>query len=81
MRDVADGSALAPHGLWFPVELFPAFLQTVAKVMPSYWLADLGRSVLAGVGVPMTAVLVLAAWTVVLGVLGAFAYSRSGKKI
>ena len=68
-------------GLWFPVELFPAFLQAVAKVTPSYWLADLGRSVLAGDGVPMTAVLVLAAWTVVLGVLGAFAYSRSGKKV
>ena len=68
-------------GLWFPVELFPAFLQAVAKVTPSYWLADLGRSVLAGDGVPMTAVLVLAAWSVALGVLGAFAYSRSGKKV
>ena len=68
-------------GLWFPVEQFPAFLQDVAKITPSYWLADLGRSVLAGDGVPMTAVLVLAGWTVVLGVLGAFAYSRSGKKV
>ena len=68
-------------GLWFPVELFPAFLQAVAKVMPSYWLADLGRSVLSGDGVPLDAVLVLLAWTGVLGVLGAFAYSRSGKKI
>ena len=48
---------------------------------PSYWLADLGRSVLAGDGVPLTAVLVLAAWTVVLGLLGAVAYSRSGRKV
>ena len=68
-------------GLWFPVEMFPTFLQAIAKVTPSYWLADLGRSVLAGDGVPMTAVLVLAAWSVALGVLGAFAYSRSGKKV
>jgi ABC-2 type transport system permease protein len=68
-------------GLWFPVEQFPAFLQDVAKVTPSYWLADLGRSVLAGDGVPVNAVLVLAAWTIVLGVFGVVAYRRSGKKV
>jgi ABC-2 type transport system permease protein len=68
-------------GLWFPVEAFPTFLQDVAKMLPSYWLAELGRTVLAGDGVPLTAVLVLAGWTVALGVLGAFAYSRSGKKL
>ena len=68
-------------GLWFPVEQFPPFLQDVAKVTPSYWLADLGRSVLAGDGVPMTAVLVLAGWTVVLGLIGVLAYRRSGKKV
>lgn len=68
-------------GLWFPIEMFPAFLQDVAKVMPSYWLADLGRSVLAGDGVPVNAVLVLAAWTVVLGVVGVLSYRRSGAKV
>jgi len=60
---------------------FPAFLQDVAKVTPSYWLADLGRSVLVGDGVPITAVLVLAAWTVVLGLVGIMAYRRSGTRI
>ena len=68
-------------GLWFPVEQFPPFLQDVAKLTPSYWLADLGRSVLAGDGVPVNAVLVLAAWTIVLGVFGVVAYRRSGKKV
>ncbi len=68
-------------GLWFPVEAFPTFLQEVAKVMPSYWLADLGRSVLAGDGVPLTAVLVLAAWTVVLSAVGVWSYRRSGAKV
>lgn len=68
-------------GLWFPVEAFPAFLQDVAKVTPSYWLADLGRSVLAGDGVPANAVLVLAAWTVVLGLVGVWSYRRSGAKV
>jgi ABC-2 type transport system permease protein len=68
-------------GLWFPVEAFPAFLQSVAKLTPSYWLADLGRSVLAGQGVPVDAVLVLAAWTLVLGAVGVWAYRRSGTKV
>jgi ABC-2 type transport system permease protein len=68
-------------GLWFPVEAFPAFLQSVAKLTPSYWLADLGRSVLAGQGVPVDAVLVLAAWTLVLGAVGVLAYRRSGTKV
>ena len=68
-------------GLWFPVEAFPAFLQQVAKLTPSYWLADLGRSVLAGQGVPVDAVLVLTAWTLVLGAVGVWAYRRSGTKV
>lgn len=68
-------------GLWFPVEAFPAFLQQVATVTPSYWLADLGRSVLAGDGVPVDAVLVLAAWTLVLGAVGVLSYRRSGAKV
>src|SRR6195952_5961759 len=29
-------------GLWFPVEQFPAFLQDVAKITPSYWLPHPG---------------------------------------
>lgn len=68
-------------GLWFPVDQFPTFLQDVATVTPSYWLGELGRTVLAGQGVPMTAVAVLAAWTVVLGLVGIWSYRRSGAKV
>ncbi|MET0866348.1 MAG: ABC transporter permease [Nakamurella sp.] len=68
-------------GLWFPVEAFPAFLQDVAKLTPSYWLAELGRNVLTGDGVPIMAVVMLAGWTVLLGLVGVFAYSRSGRKL
>jgi ABC-2 type transport system permease protein len=68
-------------GLWFPVEQFPPFLQDVAKVTPSYWLARLGRDVLGGNGVPTTAVLVLAAWTLVLAAVGVAAYRRSGRRL
>jgi ABC-2 type transport system permease protein len=68
-------------GLWFPVDQFPTFLQDVAKVTPSYGLGELGRTVLAGQGVPMTAVAVLAAWTVVLSLVGIWSYRRSGAKV
>jgi ABC-2 type transport system permease protein len=68
-------------GLWFPVEAFPEFLQQIAKLTPSYWLADLGRTVVAGQGVPTEAVLVLAGWTLVLGAVGVWAYRRSGTKV
>ena len=30
-------------GLWFPVELMPSAMQSVAHALPSYWLAELGR--------------------------------------
>ena len=39
------------------------------------------HDVLAGQGVPMTAVAVLAAWTVVLGLVGIWSYRRSGAKV
>ncbi len=68
-------------GLWFPVEQFPEFLQDVAKVTPSYWLAQLGRDVLAGNGIAMPAVLMLTAWTILLGAVGGLAYRRSGRKV
>ena len=54
-------------GLWVPVEVFPGALRAVAHGLPSYWYAELGRSVAAG-GAPSTAA-VLA----VVGYTAAFA--------
>jgi ABC-2 type transport system permease protein len=67
-------------GLWFPVSQFPAFLQNVAKVLPSYWAAEIARAPLAHQAIPLTGVLVLAAWAVGLGLLAMAAYRRSGRK-
>jgi ABC-2 type transport system permease protein len=67
-------------GLWFPVDQLSAFLRGVAKVLPSYWVAETGRSILGGYGIPTIGILVLAAWTVGLGLLGAMAYRRSGRR-
>ena len=67
-------------GLWFPVDQLSSFLQGLAKVLPSYWTAEVGRDVLAGQAVPVQGVAVLAAWTLALAALGALAYRRSGRK-
>lgn len=67
-------------GLWVPVTQFSSFLQSVAKFTPTYWIADIGRSVLAGTGFSWQGVGVLALWTVALGAIGAAAYRRSGRR-
>jgi ABC-2 type transport system permease protein len=67
-------------GLWFPVDQLSPFLRGVAKVLPSYWVGETGRSILGGQAIPMTGIVVLLAWTAGLGLLGAIAYRRSGRK-
>lgn len=43
------GTVLAAlGGLWFPVELFPDGMAALARTMPSYWFAELGRDIAAG---------------------------------
>jgi ABC-2 type transport system permease protein len=52
-------------GLWVPVEIFPEPLQAVAHGLPSYWLAQLGRDVVAGAAPSAAAVLAMAGFTAV----------------
>ena len=67
-------------GLWFPVDQLSSFLQGLAKVLPSYWTAEIGRDILGGNTIPIQGVAVLLAWTLALAALGALAYRRSGRK-
>jgi ABC-2 type transport system permease protein len=67
-------------GLWFPVDQLSPFLRGVAKVLPSYWVGETGRTVLGRLSLPVHGVVVLAAWTVGLGLIGVLAYRRSGRK-
>ncbi|MGY1857613.1 ABC transporter permease [Modestobacter sp. SYSU DS0290] len=43
------GTVLAAlGGLWFPVEMLPDGMAALARMLPSYWFAELGRDVAAG---------------------------------
>src|SRR6185312_1036711 len=68
-------------GLWFPVEQFPPFMQHLAKALPSYWTAEIARAPLTHSAIPLAGVLVLAAWTIGLTVVGMAAYRRSGARV
>jgi ABC-2 type transport system permease protein len=65
-------------GLWFPVELMPRLMQSIAQVLPSYWLGELGRyPFLPGASFPWAGVAVLLGWAAGLSVLGALGYRRA----
>lgn len=66
-------------GLWFPEQMMPSLMRTIAHWLPSYWLAELGRYPFlpAAAGFPWAGVWVLLAWSVGLTVLGALGYRRA----
>ncbi|HEY6499979.1 MAG TPA: ABC transporter permease [Streptosporangiaceae bacterium] len=47
-------------GLWFAVS--GGFLQDIAKFIPTYQITRIGTDIIAGVSIPMTAFIVIAAW-------------------
>ena len=68
-------------GLWFPIDQLSHFLVNLAKVLPSYWVGQIGRDLVSGAAIPGQGVLVLVAWTVVMGGVAVWAYRRSGRKV
>jgi ABC-2 type transport system permease protein len=62
-------------GLFIPVSTFPPALATVAEVLPSYWLAQVGHAAALG-GDSWRAALVLALYALVLGAAVAVRYRR-----
>lgn len=64
-------------GLWFPAEMMPATMQSLAQTLPSYWIAYLGRWPFVGGSFPGTGLVVLAVWTVALVLLGGLGYRRA----
>ena len=67
-------------GLWVPLSILPAWMGNVAQIVPSYWLNKLGQLGASGTGDLMPPVLVLAAWTLVLGALITWRYRHDAAR-
>jgi ABC-2 type transport system permease protein len=57
-------------GLWLPVEQMPSLMRHIAELTPAYWTGVTARSPLTDAGFDGTALLVVLAWTIVLGAVG-----------
>lgn len=64
-------------GIFTPLSNMPDSLAAVAKTLPSYGIVQVGWSAASGDSIPISAVAVLAAWTVGAGALAALAWRRS----
>ncbi|MBP2703589.1 ABC transporter permease [Microbispora sp. RL4-1S] len=64
-------------GLWFPVEIMPSAMRSIAQVLPSYDYANVGWRIVAGQAPRAGEVAGLLAWTAGLGALALIAYRRA----
>jgi ABC-2 type transport system permease protein len=68
-------------GLLIPIAIFPDWMRTMAKVLPTYWIGEIGRGPLFGNTEFGMAVIVLAAWSVVAAALVAWRYQRATERV
>jgi ABC-2 type transport system permease protein len=68
-------------GILIPTTVFPNWMADIARVLPSYWLADIGHGALLGDTDVTRAVLWLAGWTVVLAIAVVRRYRRDSARI
>jgi ABC-2 type transport system permease protein len=70
-------------GIFIPVDTMPAWLLDVARVLPSYWLGQVGRgAVTTDLSVDLgKVVLVLAVWTVAAGIGVVRRYRRDSARV
>lgn len=65
-------------GLWFPLDMLPAPMQTIGKLLPSYWAGQIGTwPLLPDAAFPLAGLQVIGVWTVGLVALGALGYRRA----
>lgn len=67
-------------GLVVPLQAFPQWLRDVAKVLPTYHLADIGWRAVAGQSFDPINVVVLAAYTIAFGGLAAWRYREPTRR-
>ncbi|MFF6999060.1 ABC transporter permease [Streptomyces sp. NPDC008313] len=66
-------------GLWFPVDLFPAWLHSLSRWTPANRFAQLGTSVADGHAPAAGAVTVLTLWLLLFGAYAATSYRRAAR--
>lgn len=64
-------------GLWFPLDMMPTLMQSIGKLLPSYWAGQIGTWPLVEGAFPWQGVVVIGAWTLALVALGALGYRRA----
>lgn len=64
-------------GLWFPLEILPDWVATIAPALPAYHLAELAFAPIVGDGVALGHLGALIGFTVVTAVIAVAAYRRS----
>lgn len=67
-------------GLWIPLQIMPSWVSTAAQAVPSYWLNRLGQLGASVSGNALEPVLILLAWTVVLGGFIIWRYKRDAAR-
>ena len=67
-------------GTWGPIAASGA-MHDIARVLPSYWLVQAGKSAASGQGWPLEAWVVIGVWTAVLVRLAATVYRRDTKRV
>lgn len=68
-------------GLFWPVPVFPAWLQDIAKLLPTYRLAALGRAAVTGHALNPADMAFLAAWTLLFGAAAAWCYRADQQRL
>jgi ABC-2 type transport system permease protein len=68
-------------GILIPVTVFPDWMSHISRVLPSYWLADIGHGALLGNTDTGKAILWLAGWTVVLAFAVVRRYQRDSARV
>jgi ABC-2 type transport system permease protein len=68
-------------GILIPTTVFPDWMSNISKVLPSYWLADIGHGALLGNTDTGRAIVWLAGWTVVLAFAVVRRYQRDSARV
>jgi ABC-2 type transport system permease protein len=67
-------------GMWFPVDVMPEVMQTIARMLPSYWLSAFGRAVMGASSFTWAGLAVLLGWTMAIAGLAVVRYRDDARR-